>query len=274
MRTFGLFVAMASVACLYFTDTAVSDPSNKFHWQFDVAHELPQSSHRSLDKYVYQVHCTGIDVRGRQVTSSVGAVPIAPDRLVTVAHYLDDIRSLQSLVLEVDGRNMPVTRHQRDAINDLAILTVTGASLEHVEYRSPRYMESLQTYGPVSAEVKTGPCSDMYLGDYDVHEATVSLLPSESPVQQGDSGGAVFGEDGKLVGIIKARNPEETRVCKFVPIEPFRDRIEGVQSPAMRSQSPQVAATPATYSSGSYCVNGQCYQQPQIAKRRLFRVRR
>lgn len=98
---------------------------------------------------------------------------------------------------------------------------------------TPAHMCECRAFGHGSEVIHTGVYSN---------DDTLSLMPGPGGITQGDSGGGVFC-DGQLVGVIRGKNPGNSRVCYFTPLSdvaalvaPFSPEAEPEAAPGADSK--------------------------------------
>jgi hypothetical protein len=161
---------------------------------------------------VVAVRVSGEERRGDEVvkvTSGGSAVSVGGGRFVTASHLVEGMRNFK-IEVDIDGtwtRGRIATVDDRDA----AVVTCGDeAGDAHISLGEPRYGQRVTVVGLKSGMAQRGTVSDT---------RTVSLDVDSSGIQQGDSGGGIFADDGALIGIISARNPNEPRVVYFTHAE-------------------------------------------------------
>ena len=161
---------------------------------------------------IVAVRVSGQERRGDetvQVTSGGSAVSVGGGRFVTASHIVEGMRNYK-VEVDIDGtwtRGRIATVDDRDA----AVVTCGDeAGDAHVRLGEPQYGQRVTVVGLKSGVPQRGTVSDT---------RTVSLDVDSAGIQQGDSGGGIFADDGALIGIISARNPNEPRVVYFTHAE-------------------------------------------------------
>lgn len=173
---------------------------------------------------------TGVAVRGNVVH--------------TASHLADGVRSPKWEV-QVGDRWIPAVPNP-DGSKDFATLAVNGVTLDPVQVRCPEYGERVTVYGLKTRSLAQG----VYIGEFNPGDGKVALDPGELAVENGDSGGGIFGDDGALLGTITGRLTNSSRVTSLTPIE-SASRTKAVSSGAAQHVSAE-------------CPGGVCTQrQPQ-----------
>lgn len=172
---------------------------------------------------------------------SCTAVSLGGGRFVTAGHLTSGLGGTIEIDIEVDGQWVLGARQTRISGRDLLLLTIDG-DFPGAAVRTPEHYEDVTLYGLASAEPQTG----VFAGDNHL-----ALTPDEPGITFGDSGGAVFGHDGRLIGIIQGFGKDGPRSVYMVGLEEVLDQ-------AVKEQ-PGVAAAPALdRPSASACPNGLC----------------
>ena len=211
--------------------------------------------------YAYAVRARGHRlVNGRYVAAdpppSCTAISVGEGRFLTAGHLVENLHGGIEIDIQVDGRwknNVPF----RKAADRDALTIVTDLDVPSVEVRAPEYRESVVAYGLTSCE----PLSGLYCGILSTGrpESFVSLDPEERGVDPGDSGGGVFGQDGKLIGLIQGYGAERKNVATVLVADlPQASALAPARSSVPRSSFTQ-PSPPAD------CRNGQCWRRPAFA---------
>lgn len=179
---------------------AVDAPS--FSWSVersgDPASSLHDAEDRGTDAPSAFVH--RIDVSNH----SGSCVCIAPGVFVTAKHIFEGLSGYQ---VSIDGQAVAASVTFAPS-HDVAIVQLgSETAAAPVEIGDAAYLANCTAYGMFSKTEHVGLVSN---------NDTLSLT-SDGAIAQGDSGGGVF-SDGKLVGVIRGRNPENHRVCFFTPM--------------------------------------------------------
>lgn len=211
----------------------------------------------------------------RNSSGSAGtAVALGPNTLLSAAHVVTQATATVTLPSgDVTARVVHIPR------TDVAILTVPGQSFPVLNTRPAQYFESVYIGGTRSGTWQTGQITG---------NGQVSLPPGATGALSGDSGGAVIGLDGALVGIIRSvagaenneRNPLNRLVVHFDDVKLFQSYLpQGFASagPAHREDTafPEIRqpAAPRPATNSPPCVNGVC-PAPSVYNYQIRRFRR
>lgn len=173
---------------------------------------------------------------------SCTAVSLGGGRFVTAGHLLGGLGGKVEVDVEVDGQWVNNAAQARVDGQDILFLQI-DKDVPGVAVRSPAFFEDVTLYGLASKDPQTG----LFAGD-----RHLALTPDEPGITFGDSGGGVFGNDGKLIGIIQGFGKDGPRSVYMVG-------LEDVPAPKVAEAPPPVAKSPPIARS---CPNGQC-QRPQ-----------
>lgn len=220
---------------------------------------VPESLTMPPDSRVYRVRATGTNGYGQQASGECAAVAIE-GQLLTVYHLTHDLRNPQVSV-QVDGEWKPAkfvpVAGASVATLDMAYVQIADTLPDHASVRAPVYFEPVSIWANETGEWLTGIVSE---------NRTVSLSPDCPGVKQGDSGSPIYGEDGKLIGIVAGMQGSsdtgtlQPRVVKMATVGRKSD-----------TPKPRQANVSVPVQSGN-CANGQCNQTQNY--RQLFRRRR
>lgn len=130
---------------------------------------------------------------------------IAPGVLVTCKHIFEGLSGYQ---VSIDGQAVAASVTLAPA-HDVAIVRLgSEAAAAPFSADAPAYMSECLAFGFGSETLHRGVISN---------DGTLSLYADQGDIEQGDSGGAVFC-DGKLIGVIRGKNPGNGKVCYFTPL--------------------------------------------------------
>lgn len=191
---------------------------------------------------VFEWQAAVFPVRQRygNVISQGTAVSLGDGLLVSAAHIFESNTTPE---VEVNGQWVPAGL-SRIRGQDVAYLTIRDTSLPRVEVRKPQYGEQAYAFGLRTRKAMCGMIAD---------DDALALFPEEGGVNQGDSGGGVFGEDGKLLGTIRSHRAGNQRVVQFTTLNPPVPYAKKQQQPYAASEEPPkppVASQP--------CPGGVC----------------
>ncbi|MCL6481490.1 MAG: trypsin-like peptidase domain-containing protein [Firmicutes bacterium] len=139
----------------------------------------------------------GRDMQGQPVAQGSGVV-IAPERVITNCHVLEEALSLE---VRSGEHNLAAARSRSDPARDLCLLHVPGLTAPAVTRGSVRELRVGQRVYAVGAPagleltISEGIVSSLRRLESDV------LIQTTAPISRGSSGGGLFNADGQLVGI-------------------------------------------------------------------------
>lgn len=198
MRTLLALLLLCSSASAQDFNWAFDDP---FTWSVerpgDSASPVLDEPVRDTDVPSF-VHRINVANRGGSGTF------IAPGVFITCKHLFEGLRGYE---VSIDGKSVEASVTLAPS-HDVAIVQL-GSGAAAVPVGDAAYMAECIAFGFGSETVHRGVISN---------DDTLSLYAGESGIEQGDSGGAVFCE-GKLVGVIRGKNPANPLVCYFTPIQ-------------------------------------------------------
>jgi len=133
-----------------------------------------------------------------------GFIIDANGTIITNNHVVKDARSV-SVKLD-DGRELPAKVVGRDPRTDIAVLKVdAGAKLPYIELGNSRDVKPGEWVvamgnpfglgGTVTAGIVSAVSRDIGAGPYD------QFIQIDAPINQGNSGGPLFTQDGKVIGM-------------------------------------------------------------------------
>lgn len=182
--------------------------------------EDPQPEQTRLEptQEVHQTSTSSVRITGSAFEcgqSQTGSgFAVTPDRVVTNAHVVAGVEAPQ--VESFDGQLFTGQVVGFDPDVDIAVIALPGADLPVVEFGDvlepgeSAFVLGFPSGGPhqiLSAEIQArGPATVSNIYDENAQLRDVYQIAAE--VRQGNSGGALVGEDGKVAGVIFARASE------------------------------------------------------------------
>jgi hypothetical protein len=194
MKTLIAFLLLASTAIAQDFDWAIEAPS--FDWS--IADSAQDESAQATDGLSQLVH--RINVANR----AGSCVCIAPGAYVTAKHVFEGLSNYQ---VSIDGQAVAASVTLAPSHDVAIVKCLSEAAAASVETGDAEYLSRVTAYGTFSEVAHEGFISN---------DDTLAIT-SDAEIKQGDSGGGVFC-DGKLVGVIRGKNPNNGRVCYFTPI--------------------------------------------------------
>jgi S1-C subfamily serine protease len=171
-------------------------------------------------------------VRGERGQGEGSGVVVRPRTIVTNNHVVEGGREIR--VVLASGERLPASIVARDPRTDLALLSVTrelpAATLSDrlpqvgslaLAIGNPLGFESSVTAGIVSGLDRSVPSGGLT-------PALVNLIQTDAPISPGNSGGALVGEDGRVMGINVAYIPPQARAVSIgfaIPAPTVRDVV-------------------------------------------------
>jgi len=153
------------------------------------------------------------------------AVAIAPDRVVTNCHVT---REAQAIYVVKGGFRWDARAQLADVDHDLCLLWVPGLDARAAPLATSA---GLHVGQPVAA-IGYGGATGIHVSIGDViglHALDGGrVIRSSAAFSGGASGGGLFDEDGRLVGILSFRLPAKGAYFFSIPVEWFRERALGL----------------------------------------------
>lgn len=182
------------------------------------------------------IHLTGVNTDG-DVRGGTG-LALSPRHILTARHVIDDMKLDSTLVVpQVAGESaaeIQVSDQARHETHDLAVITVDDSDAQlappgGVASREPDWSDTIHLLGfppipmAVQAEptVQTGEVVNPAISTYD----GADLFLYSAVARPGNSGGPIFGRDGRLVGMVTrelAHQGAETTPASFYAGLPAR----------------------------------------------------
>lgn len=128
---------------------------------------------------------------------------ISPEgHILTNNHVVGEANQV-SVVLR-DGRELPARLVGRDPASDLAVLKVDGRDFPHVTFSAaanPRVGEAVIAIGNPYGLGTTATHGIVSAYGRDIGSPFVDFIQLDAPINQGNSGGPTFNEQGEVVGV-------------------------------------------------------------------------
>jgi hypothetical protein len=186
-------------------------------------------------KAVYPVRFAyGVVGQQGSITFEGCGVAVGPDKLHSVSHLTHQMPAGSRVEVLVDGE-WKRANWSPVAGKDFAVAIVPGANLKPVPVRVPAYGERVTVYGLKTKSFAQGT----YIGAVNIKigDGLVPLDDCEKPIENGDSGGGVFGDDGCLLGTVTGVKTDSPRVTAMVPIVADAPKAKRVLTAAERKDA-------------------------------------
>lgn len=150
------------------------------------------------------------------------AVAIAPDRVVTNCHVT---REAQAIYLVKGGLRWDARAQLADVDHDLCLLWVPGLDARAAPLapsaglRIGQPVAAIGFGGATGIQVSGGDVTALHLLDGG------QVIRSSAAFSGGASGGGLFDQDGRLVGILSFRLPAKAAYFFSMPVEWFSERV-------------------------------------------------
>jgi serine protease Do len=132
---------------------------------------------------------------------------VAPNRVVTNNHVVSGCtKDIQ--VRYPDGRSFTATISGQDATNDLVLLHTNMDNLSTAAfYPRPRVGDQVASYGFPRSDIlsSSGNCTVGYVTSLTGPRDDTRFLQMSTPIQPGNSGGALLDMSGSVVGVVVAQ---------------------------------------------------------------------
>jgi serine protease Do len=150
------------------------------------------------------------------------AVAIAPNRVVTNCHVT---REAQAIYVVKGGLRWNVRAQLADVDHDLCLLWVPGLDAKAAPLAASANLHIGQRVAAIGFGGATG--IQVSIGDVTALHALDGgqVIRSSAAFSGGASGGGLFDEDGRLVGILSFRLPARTAYFFSMPVEWFSERV-------------------------------------------------
>jgi S1-C subfamily serine protease len=173
-----------------------------------------------IPEIIESVESSVVTVVVPRVGEGSGVVWDGKGHIVTNEHVVTGAREIE--VTLADGTRLAATYIAGDPRTDLAVLRVERAGLPAAEFReslprvgelalalgNPLGFENTATAGIVSGLHRSIPSGGLT-------PALVDLLQTDAPISPGNSGGALVGRDGTVIGINVAYLPPQTQAVSL-----------------------------------------------------------
>jgi len=153
------------------------------------------------------------------------AVAIAPDRVVTNCHVT---REAQAIFVVKGGLRWHARAQLPDVDHDLCLLWVPGLDARaaplatSADLRIGQRVAAIGYGGATGIQVSIGDVTSLHALD------DGRVIRSSAAFSGGASGGGLFDEDGRLVGILSFRLPAKGAYFFSIPVEWLRERALGL----------------------------------------------
>ncbi len=153
------------------------------------------------------------------------AVAIAPDRVVTNCHVT---REAQAIYVVKGGLRWNARAQLADVDHDLCLLWVPGLDARaarlaaSADLRVGQPVAAIGYGGATGIQISIGEVAGLHALDGGL------VIRSSAAFSGGASGGGLFDDDGRLVGILSFRLPAKGAYFFSIPVEWFRERALGL----------------------------------------------
>jgi S1-C subfamily serine protease len=157
---------------------------------------------------------------------------IAPDRVMTNAHV---VASVNEPVVEIpDGRVLPGRVVHFDPVHDIAVLAVEGLDVRPLpvgEQLADGTLAAFQGYpagGPFQSQPATvqGLSTVLVQNIYGADPEELEVYTLAADVEQGNSGGPLLDQDGRIAGLVFAKATDDVPVGYALSLEEIRPVID------------------------------------------------
>ena len=239
---FALPLLLALAGCAVLDD--VPQPPGPAATDFvpaEVAPSLPEGANLLSPDGFDTVMRMAVRIRNEGCTalSTGSGFAIDATTLITNRHVVTDSEELQ--VSTYDGRDITVTAASTAAIADLALVRTAEALPDHPELAEadPEPGDAVQVVGYPQGGTLTVTNGRVLATTTDpLNEALGDVMLTDAPVEPGSSGSAVLDEEGRVVGVVYAKNARGQSY--IVPVSSLRALLE--DSAAF---TPTIACAPA-----------------------------
>lgn len=157
---------------------------------------------------------------------------IAPDRVMTNAHV---VASVNEPVVEIpDGRVLPGRVVHFDPVHDIAVLAVEGLDMRPLplgEELADGTLAAFQGYpagGPFQSQPATvqGLSTVLVQNIYGADPEELEVYTLAADVEQGNSGGPLLDQDGRIAGLVFAKATDDVPVGYALSLDEIRPVID------------------------------------------------
>ncbi|AUI49889.1 MarP family serine protease [Arthrobacter crystallopoietes] len=157
---------------------------------------------------------------------------IAPDRVMTNAHV---VASVNEPVVEIpDGRVLPGRVVHFDPVHDIAVLAVEGLDVRPLpvgEELADGTLAAFQGYpagGPFQSQPATvqGLSTVLVQNIYGADPEELEVYTLAADVEQGNSGGPLLDQDGRIAGLVFAKATDDVPVGYALSLDEIRPVID------------------------------------------------
>ena len=144
--------------------------------------------------------------------------------VVTNRHVVADSAILQ--VSTYDGRDIPVSGALTASLADLAVLRTTEdlPSQQQLSDVDPKVGDPVTVVGyPLGGELRVTTGAVIGATTDPLHESLGEVLVTDAQVEPGSSGSAVLDSEGRVVGVVYAKNAADQSY--IVPVSTLRDLL-------------------------------------------------
>jgi S1-C subfamily serine protease len=198
-----------------------------------------------------------VDKSDEKYTSSgSGFIISQKGYVVTNFHVIEQIeKCFVELKINNESKTFEAEVVQKDPKSDLAILKIKGATLDTVQFKIPyTYPTSSTDVGTqvftlgypmaLTAMGKEVKFTDGKISAKTGYNGDISSYQTSVPVQPGNSGGPLFDNEGKLVGIINAKIMEADNVSYAIKSSNLRNLYDLLPDQIETASKNEIAGLP------------------------------
>lgn len=174
----------------------------------------------STDELIQQVSAHVVKVQVELASGSYGlgsGVMVAQDQVVTNCHV---VAKALSVSIRANGKSYQATALKPDWRHDLCILKVAGLDIPIATFGKSeqlKYEQAVYTVGFAGVSPRPNGTFGFIKGLFPMDDSVI--VRASNPFRLGDSGGGMFDETGKLVGIITVKSPGHHAFYYNMPVE-------------------------------------------------------